>query len=135
MEKTPRRYGTDELLYTSEILTIESLGYQSGVNVTEFASKHGITKGAVSQIINKLEQKGLVTRYKGSENQKEVLLKLTTKGEIAFHQHQLFHLQFAREFFDEFENMTQEHLSVLINFFTKLDHIMERALQEDTNSL
>ena len=79
LEKTPRRYGTDELLYASELTAIETLGYHPGINVTEFAEKHSITKGAVSQLINKLEKKDLVKREKNPTNQKEVLLKLTNK--------------------------------------------------------
>lgn len=131
LERTPRNYGTDELLYTSEIITIETLGYHPDLNVTAFANKHGVTKGAVSQTIKRLEKKGFVTRYKNPVNQREVMLKLTTKGEIAFHQHTLFHLRFAKEFFDEFENMTPEQASFLINFLTKLDQLFDRAFEMD----
>jgi DNA-binding MarR family transcriptional regulator len=127
MEKTPRRYGTDELLYTSELNMIESLGYKSGVNVTEYAENHGVTKGAVSQLVKKLEKKGLVERYKNPTNQKEVFLKLTMKGEIAFHKHTLLHLQFAKEFFEEFENMTPEQTGLIIHFLASLDELFERA--------
>jgi DNA-binding MarR family transcriptional regulator len=127
LEKTPRQYGTDEVLYASEIQAIETLGYHPGLNVTEFAEKHGVTKGAVSQLIKKLAHKGLVTRYKDPLNQKEVLLKLTTKGEIAFHQHTLFHLQFAQEFFDAFETMPAEHIQAIIKFLATLDELFDRA--------
>ena len=127
LEKTPRRYGTDELLYTSELTMIESLGYRPGVNVTEYAENHGITKGAVSQLVKKLEKKGLVERYKNPTNQKEVLLKLTMKGEIAFHKHTLLHLQFAKEFFDEFEALTPEQTGLIIRFLTSLDKLFDRA--------
>ena len=127
LEKTPRRYGTDEWLYASELLMIESLGYKPGVNVTEYAENHGITKGAVSQLVKKLEKKGLVERYKNPTNQKEVLLKLTMKGEIAFHKHTLLHLQFAKDFFEEFENLTSEQTGLIIHFLTSLDGLFDRA--------
>ena len=106
---------------------LESLGYRSGVNVTEYAENHGITKGAVSQLVKKLERKGLVERYKNPTNQKEVLLKLTMKGEIAFHKHTLLHLQFAKEFFEEFENLTPEQTGLIIHFLSSLDDLFERA--------
>jgi DNA-binding MarR family transcriptional regulator len=127
IEKTPHSYGTDELLYASEMGAIETLGYQPGLNVTEFAQKHGITKGAVSQLVKKLEKKGLVTRHKSSSNRKEVLLKLTTKGEIAFHQHSLFHLQAAKEFFEKFENMPPEKIAAVTEFLEDLDALFDKA--------
>jgi DNA-binding MarR family transcriptional regulator len=127
LEKTPRKYGTDELLYTSELLMIEGLGYKPGVNVTEYAENHGITKGAVSQLVKKLEKKGLVERYKNPTNQKEVFLKLTMKGEIVFHKHILLHLQFAKDFFDEFETLTPEQIGLIMHFLTTLDNLFDRA--------
>lgn len=127
LEKTPRHYGTDELLYASEIAMIESLGYKPDVNVTEFADNHGITKGAVSQQVKKLEKKGLVTRHKNPANQKEVLLKLTTKGQIAFHQHTLLHLQLANEFFERFETLQPDELALIIEFLGTLDRLFDKA--------
>ncbi len=127
LEKIPRRYGTDELLYASELIMIESLGYKPNVNVTEFAENHGITKGAVSQLVKKLEKKGFVTRHKNPTNQKEVLLKLTMKGEIIFHQHTLMHLQFAKEFFERFEAMKPEQLGMILQFLSSLDRLFDRV--------
>jgi DNA-binding MarR family transcriptional regulator len=131
LEKTPRHYGTDELLYNSEVLMIESLGYRPNLNVTEFAERHGITKGAVSQLAKKLEKKGLVTRHKNPDNQKEVLLKLTTKGEIAFHQHTLLHLRFAKEFFDCFDSLKPEEIELILKFLTMLDDLFNRVDELD----
>ena len=128
IEKTPHSYGTDELLYASEMTAIETLGYQPGLNVTEFAHKHGITKGAVSQLVKKLEKKGLVERHQSPSNRKEVLLKLTTKGEIAFHRHRLFHLQAAKEFFEKFENMPPENIAIITGFLEELESLFDRAL-------
>ena len=116
------------MLYASEMTAIETLGYQPGSNVTEFAQKHSITKGAVSQLVKKLEKKGLVERYKGSSNRKEVLLKLTTKGEIAFHQHSLFHLQMAKEFFEKFEDMSPEKITTIVEFLEQFESLFDRAL-------
>ncbi len=129
LEKIPRHYGTDELLYASELTAIETLGYRPGMNVTEFADAHGITKGAVSQLMNKLEKKGLATRCKSPASQKEVLLKLTNKGEMVFHQHKLFELQFAEEFFKEFENMKPEQFDAIINFLEKIDRLFDVGLE------
>ena len=91
IEKIPRDFGTGNLLYPSEIHLIETIGKTPGINVTELAKKHGISKAAISQKLKKLEKKDLVERFKGNENEKAVLLKLKIKGEIAFKGHESFH--------------------------------------------
>ena len=91
IEKIPRDFGTGKLLYPSEIHLIETIGKTPGINVTELAKRHGISKAAISQKLKKLEEKDLVERFKDSENEKAVLLKLTTQGKISFKGHERFH--------------------------------------------
>ena len=47
-------FGTGVLMYRREIHTIQSIGKNPGINVTNLAEQMGFTKGAVSQIIKKL---------------------------------------------------------------------------------
>ncbi|EFK05222.1 transcriptional regulator, MarR family [delta proteobacterium NaphS2] len=63
LEKRPQDYGIGEVLHPSEIHTIEMIGKNPGINVTGLAGRLGVTKGAVSQLIKKLENKGLVSKY------------------------------------------------------------------------
>ena len=91
IEKTPKDFGTGSLLHPSEIHLIETIGKAPGINVTQLAEKHGISKAAISQKLKKLEKKDLVERFKDNENEKVVLLKLTAKGKIAFKGHERFH--------------------------------------------
>ena len=91
IEKIPRDFGTGSVLYPSEIHLISTIGKIPGINVTELAKKHGISKAAISQKLKKLEKKELVERFKDSENEKAVLLKLTPEGKIAFRGHERFH--------------------------------------------
>src|SRR6056297_3476791 len=81
IERNPKKYGTDELFHKLEIHTIHAIGENPGINVTELAKWHGITKSAVSQVVKKLEKRGLIYRYNAPDNAKEVLFKLTDKGE------------------------------------------------------
>lgn len=128
LDKIPRNYGGDVKLHLSEINTIEMLGDYSGINVTEFAKKQGITKGAVSQMINRLAKKNLAMKYNDEFNKKEVKLKLTKKGELIFHQHKLMHLQFEQEFFNTLENITEEQSQFLLAFLFKFEHLLKNAL-------
>lgn len=130
IEKTPRRYGTEELFYTSELTTLETIGYSPGLNVTELAEQLGITKGGVSQMIKKLEQKGLVTRYHDEFNKKEVFHKLSMKGEIIFHQHQLFHLKHQADFMAEMATWTPEQMQFIKRVLAMFQRLVEGILKE-----
>jgi DNA-binding MarR family transcriptional regulator len=90
-EAVPKGYGTGEVYYNLEIHTVHLIGENPGINVTEIAARHGISKSAVSRVIKKLERKGTVYRYKANDNNKEVLLGLTEKGQKAFDGHIEYH--------------------------------------------
>ena len=55
-----RNYGTDQPLFNAEIHMIKSIKENEGIHVTGLADMLGVTKGAVSQIIQKLERKGMI---------------------------------------------------------------------------
>ena len=80
LEKIPAKTQAKHDLYHSERHWLDKIGSEPGMNVTEFARAAGITKGAVSQVVKKLEAKGFVRRYKGGDNNKEVFLELTRAG-------------------------------------------------------
>jgi DNA-binding MarR family transcriptional regulator len=97
-------FGTGVLMYRREIHTIQSIGRNPGINVTNLAEYMGVTKGAVSQIIKKLIKKGLVRRTHTPGNAKEVVLELTELGWTGFHNHEKFHMDslgIAREYFGD----------------------------------
>ena len=62
MHTPPLSFGTDVLMHTREIHTVQAIGRHSGINVTRLAQNTGVTKGAISQTINKLVRKGLVKK-------------------------------------------------------------------------
>jgi DNA-binding MarR family transcriptional regulator len=101
-------FGTGVLMYRREIHTIQAIGRNPGINVTTLAEYMGVTKGAVSQIIKRLSNKGLVRRTHVPGNAKEVVPELTELGWTGFHNHEKFHMDFldiAREHFgDQLQN-------------------------------
>lgn len=73
-------YGTGEKFHTVEVHILSYIAEYPGVSVTEVARDWNRTKGAVSQIIKKLEGKGLVYREKEAGNNKKVCLYVTEEG-------------------------------------------------------
>ena len=104
---TPRHFGTEDLLYSSEIHMIDVIGRQPGICVTEIACRLQITKGAVPKMIRKLLQKGMIERYQAKENKKMVLFCLTNKGHIAFQSHMGFHEALDKKIMHKFDKLPE----------------------------
>lgn len=114
-------YGTGIDLYPSEIHTIEAIGMNEGINVTELSNLLGVTKGAVSQIIRKLEKKDLIKRFKSDDNNQQVLLRLTRKGRTAFKGHAQLHLKQYTALKNKIDTMTQERRDFLLDTFNTIE--------------
>ena len=91
---TPSRdYGTGFLLYKVEIHTVLAIGNNPGINSKELAGLMGVTKGAVSQTLNKLAKKGLIRKTPLPADARESSLELTPLGWQGFEAHEHFHKQ------------------------------------------
>lgn len=128
-EKIPIDFGSGERLYSSEIHTIVYIGSHPDINVTNLAKIMGVTKGAISQAIKKLEKKKLVERHRSPTNNKEILLHLTKKGEIDYHGHEAFHAKHDAEFFQALANISSEQIQFLEYLFEQLEAALDRQLQ------
>ena len=87
IEQKVHNYGTDVELSSSEIYLIKIINDHSGIHVTGAAEKTGVSKAAVSQMLMRLERKGLVTKTISNENISKYVLKLTNKGKKAHKEH------------------------------------------------
>lgn len=125
VEKETRDFGTGDLLTPVEIKTIVLIHENPEANVTKISQKNHVTKGAVSQIILKLEKKKLITRFKRSDNAKEVFFKLTEKGEIALQGHKEYHKEIVETIKNDFMDIPDDKIGFLKDTFLKIDHYFE----------
>ncbi len=130
IEGNPKKYGTDELFHKLEIHTIHAIGENPGINVTELARWHGITKSAVSQVVKKLEERGFIYRYKAPDNAKEVLFKLTDKGEKPYEGHKKLHAKIDTDLIEEIAAIPEEKYQFLLDFFDMLVNHLESHIKE-----
>lgn len=68
--------------------TLKQIADHPGISATEIARDYGKTKGAVSQIIKKLEEKELICRKKDFLNDNKWQLYITEKGKCLDEAHQ-----------------------------------------------
>lgn len=80
LEKKPRIYDTDVLLYSGETHTLKAIAENEGITQKELSELMYRTKGATSLMIDKLVKKGLVTKSPGRGDQRKTTLCLTEKG-------------------------------------------------------
>lgn len=78
--KIPHDYGTGEEYTSVEVHTLKDITDNPGITVTELARDYGKTKGAVSQILKKIESKGLIYRQVDEDNDNRFHLFPTEKG-------------------------------------------------------
>lgn len=76
----PKDYGTGELINMVEMHTLAAIYDDPGITVTALAAQTNRTKAAVSQVITKLEKRGLLVRTKSLENGKISVMTITPKG-------------------------------------------------------
>ena len=65
---------------------IATLGNTAGMSYKELGEKTLITKGTLTGVIERLEQKNLVERVRSTDDKRSWLVRLTSSGEQAFAQ-------------------------------------------------
>ena len=93
----------DVRIMNAEMQLIRLIGNEDGINVGNAAKTLGVTKGAVSQTLSRLDKKGMVIREQDPENASRLRLHLTEKGLQVHEAHERYH--------EELNHLEQELLS------------------------
>ena len=91
IEEIPVRLGDGIEVTPTESHTIQAIGQNSSINITDLGAHFGVTTSAASQIAAKLTKKGFVQKTAAEHNCKELRLKLTPLGWRAFEAHENCH--------------------------------------------
>lgn len=125
LEKIPVDYGVGKDLYHSERHLIDQIGDRPEMNITELARYLGVTKGAISQTVKKLEDKGVVTRYKGAENEKEVFLELSDIGWKVYKQHKEVNKESIIQLYEELKKYSDDKVYFMVEIFKWIDTFLD----------
>ena len=129
LENSPRKFGTDTSLSHAEIHLIEIIGDNEGLSVTDISRLLGITKGAVSQNLKRLETKGFSTKDKAPDNLSRAIVKLTAKGMTAFWSHKDWHEKMDGGFSRYMDNLQDKEIDVILDFMSKTEDFLKRRLE------
>jgi DNA-binding MarR family transcriptional regulator len=128
LEKMSIDIGSGEKLYPSELHVIDAIGNDYGNNVTELSKKFGITKGAVSQVVNKLFDKDFLKKERKTGYGKEVLLSLSEKGYKAFKIQDDLHKKMNDEFFKYLGTIETDKIVSFMEIMGKIEEFIDRFL-------
>lgn len=116
IETKKRRFGQEEL-YASEIHTLVYIHDHETSSFSEVATGMTISKGALTKLVNKLEAKSLLERYKLTDDKKRVYFRITEKGKASYQAHKVFHEKHQILLSDDFKRFIDENETVLNEFF------------------
>jgi DNA-binding MarR family transcriptional regulator len=115
----------DAKLYASEIHLMKTVDYNPDVNASGIAKLLGVTKGAISQTISRLEKKGIIERESGPSYGNVMRISLTPFGKDAL---AAFHAQNRgrwEDFAMYFENLPEKEHQTIIQFLDRLKDFLK----------
>ncbi|WP_102379496.1 MarR family winged helix-turn-helix transcriptional regulator [Raoultibacter timonensis] len=118
-EKSLQNKLTEGLTIT-EIHTIVAVGLHETNPMNVVAARLGVTLATLTTAVNKLVDKGFITRTRCIDDRRKVLISLTKRGKQVYRAHGLFHRRMINEALaelDEEEERVFAHALVKVKAF------------------
>ena len=126
-EKSPRDFGTGDLLHCSEIHTVMAIGKNPSANITSLSENLGISKSAISQMVKKLEKKDLVERWHDEGNRKDIRLLLTPRGKIAYLGHAQHHAKIYAGMYRRLGSLKNSEFDLISHFLSAVEETFDEC--------
>lgn len=101
---------------------IATLGNTSGFNFKELGEKTLITKGTLTGVIDRLEEKGFVQRQLDQQDRRMFKVVLTPAGETLFEKVFPAHILHFKTYF---QKLTEQESNDILNALRKLKHLFQ----------
>lgn len=126
LEKHTMCFGTGIELTKPEIHLVKVIKENPEIHVTGIADILDVTKGAISQMLVKLNNKGMIKKEINPANKSKIIINLTDKGKKAYEAHEKFHENFDSVFYELFDGYTETEIEFLIEFSKKSKSKLEK---------
>lgn len=120
-------FNVDNCSYTLSLAECHVLDYiaqHDKTNAISIANASGITRGGISKITARLEQKGLLTINAAQDNKKMLSYSLTQTGQAICAQHQQAHQQVFSALEDILQQYTPEEIACIKRFIQQVSEII-----------
>ena len=129
LQAKPQDSGMGETLAMPEVHLIKGAKYYPNDNISNLAERFAVTKGAVSQTVNKLVKRGYLRKYKYDDNKKEVYIQLTEKGQQAFDNIMASYDEIAKILL-EFAGKDDHKLKTIHEFLDLVEKLLDEAAEQ-----
>ncbi|WDF83217.1 MarR family transcriptional regulator [Lacticaseibacillus pabuli] len=114
----------------AEVHTLAFIGSHDGVNVTAIATARLETRSAASKMTRRLAARGLISRYKKSDNKKEVYFKLTPPGQAVFDVHAALDRKFAERDASVFAQTSPDEMATVLAFLQRYNRYLDDEISK-----
>jgi len=112
-------FGTGVTLTAPEIHALVRIAASPGIHALALAEASGVTRGAMSQLLSRLERKSMVRRRVDEDNASRKRLELTGLGAEAVRGHERFHERLDGRFLELLGRVPDERLGFLSQFLSQ----------------
>lgn len=110
-----------EPLNTAAVHLIDVIGKHPDYNATQIAEVLGNTKGAVSQMASKLENKALIQKRHSDVSDKEITFVLTESGQKVFAGHEKLHAELYQRLEMILDEFSADDVTKIQKAFAEID--------------
>ncbi len=129
IDSQPVDLGDGSLLSAGEIHLIDMAGQYPHDTISGLASRLGVTKSAVSQMVQKLVVKGYIDRCREEGNRKNICLHLTPSGKKAYAWHTSLHSCVDEQIYSYLSSLTDNDRQILLELLIRLSTTIDHSLK------
>lgn len=102
--------------------------YEHPQRITSLASAEGVTQPAITLLVNRMEERGWVSRHADPDDRRAVLVVLTEAGRSAFEQ---LRAEYRALLHEEMASLGDDDVEVLARAIEVLDQLVERLTERE----
>ena len=113
-------------LHPSELQLLMFLKHVQDTNITAIATEMGLTKGAISQTLSRLEKKGIIRKETFPKKKNELKVQFTESGEDLMTQLNKSQKSIEGKYRRYIQSLSDEERKTVADFLDKMVQIMEK---------
>lgn len=113
-------------LYPSEIHLMQVIKEQPGVNAGAMARHLGVSNGAISQTLTRLEGKGVISKAKDASLKNELTATFTETGRTAMRRFEEEQAKAIKAFSSYLASLSKNERKIIENFLSHMEELLTR---------
>lgn len=118
-EKKARTYGDINGQYTpAEAFLLRYVHDNQLLSITKIAKTMYKSKSAISQMMKKIETKGLIIAKRNAVDQRSLDIEITDKGEAFYHAHKAVNLEYSVQLSEYLHSFSADDIKLIMKFLS-----------------